>query len=272
MSTVEIDDDEGIKLEGMADPDFVEIDDPQEPKEPKDEPEAKPVKKDKADEDDDYSRKVQKRIDKLVAERNIERQRAQELQDRLERIEHRFAEADDAYEQRTVTDKIAELRRRKIEAMEVGEFDRVADIDDEIMELRTKPRPAQQQRQQPVQQQQAPELPEAQQAWLAENDWFYNPHKAALKEKANQTYLKLVQEEGFDPDEPDTYTELDKRLNVKRTQAAPPPAGVNRGGATNSSSAGSKFTAEDARFMRDWGLDPNDATARAEFLKQKRGR
>lgn len=270
MNTVEIDDDEGIKLEGMADPEVVEIDDPLED-EPKDEPEAKPVKKDKTDDDEDYSRKVQKRIDKLVAERNIERQRAQELQERLERIENRFAEADNAYEQRTISDRIAALRRQKVEAMEIGEFDRVADIDDEIMELRTMPRPAQQQRQQPVQQQ-APELPEAQQAWLAENDWFYNPAKAQLKEKASQAYLKLVQEEGFDPNEPETYAELDKRLNVKRTQAAPPPAGVNRGGATNSGNTGAKFTAEDARFMRDWGLDPNDATARAEFLKQKRGR
>jgi len=270
MSTVEIDDDEGVKLEGMADPDFVEIDDDPQESEPKDEPETKPVKKDKTDEDEDYSRKVQKRIDKLVAERNIERQRAQELQDRLERIEHRFAESDAYYERANQEDKVKQLRKAKIEAMEMGEFDRVADIDDEIMELRTKPKPVQQ-RQQTVPQQQAPELPEAQQAWLAENDWFYNPHKAALKEKANQTYLKLV-EEGFDPEDSETYAELDKRLNVKRTQAAPPPAGVNRGSATTSSGNAGKFTADDARFMRDWGLDPNDPQARAEFLKQKRGR
>lgn len=228
---------------------------------------------------EEYGKKVQKRINKLVSERNIERQQREELAAELEAKNQRLAELEQHVSKATddnLQAEIAQRRAKKTELMEIGEFEQAAEIDDEIMDLKLRQRDSRQpQRTAPKQEQgrttetateTVAEIPAAQKQWLVENDWFYNPAKAELKAKADKTYLALV-DEGFDPNDEDTYVELNKRLSVKR-QAPPPTIAPDRGNATGDARS-VKFTAEDSAKMRRWGMDPNDVNARKEYLRNK---
>ena len=158
--------------------------------------------------------------------------------------------------------------------MEEGFFDEADAIDEKMHNLRTKKVLREQQSTQaPAQQEPAQAaIPQAQQTWLEQNDWFYNPAKAAQKQKANEAYLKLL-DEGFDPEDSDTYQELNQRIGMTEKPKPPavrPPSGVgpDRGSAVGERN-GVKFSDIDAAKMRRWGLDPNDASQRAEYLKNK---
>jgi len=241
------------------------------PPEPNEEPGKEEPPKPEFDKEE-YGKKVQKRIDKLTYEVKSRDTELEQLRKRLDDFERQRQEADRDNEQNQLTSKIVELRRQKVNALEMGEYETAADIDDQIIELKVSQRkepkqePRQSVQQQPAEEQQQVMIPEAQQEWLDSNDWFFNPRKAQQKEKANAIYLKLV-DEGYDPEHPDTYVELDKRMNTKRQQA-PSPAGVDRGAAATGNGK-VVFTAADKQKMMAWGLDPNNPEQRKEYLKNK---
>jgi len=221
----------------------------------------------RAAEPEEFGKKVQKRIDKLVYERNVEREQRLELERRLSQIEGRFKEEEQAKQASSQESKLAELKAKKAEYFDIGDHEAAANIDEELLELKLQQRESQRQAPTPQAQPEQAEIPEAQIAWLEQNDWYHNPRKAQQAQKANETYLALVSE-GYDPDDEDTYRELDKRIHAVR-QAAPPPAAPDRGGITGNSRQ-VKFTQEDAATMRNWGLDPNDMKARKVWIANKR--
>lgn len=248
------------------------------------EPETVGQQEKEADEQEEFSKRVQKRIDKLVYERNIEREERErerqendKLRERLEQLETRYHEDNTKQQNDEINSRLSQLKARKAELYDEGDYNAAADIDDEIIELRLKQREAGQQAQrretgQPAQPQARPEpaqpnIPEAQVKWLEQNDWYFNPVKAQQAQVANQAYLSLV-DEGYDPNDPSTYKELDKRLNPKR-ETPPPTNGVDRGNATGSGKQ-VRFTQADVNKLREWGLDPNDVNVRKEYLRNKR--
>ena len=241
--------------------------------------------------EEDYGRRVQKRISKEVAKTHAERVRAEQLQRELALERQLRVELEDKYTKASNTGidaLISNKTSEKIILLETGDFSGAAKLDDEIMDLkvrkirvddvvRTVPPP-------PVNVAQTTQVnnsvPEAQQKWLEENDWFFNPNKADLKQKADAVYLKLINEEGFDSDEPETYAELNKRIGVnqptqsrqRRGNEEPAPTGLSpdRGNAIGRQDS-VPFSASDAAAMRRYGLDPNNPKARKAWIAESKG-
>lgn len=241
-----------------------------------------------AGEADDYSKRVQKRINKLTHEKKLEQERtaaavaaAMELEQRLALVEQRLQQETAERHLGGLSSRLAELKHYKVNLLESGDFQHVAEIDDEILKLNIQQREAlaPRRREAPAPQQpptsrqpqaSPPPLPNAQTRWLEDNDWFHNPIKSKQQELANAAYLALVQEEGYDPNDPETYQELDVRLKASAhpSRRKPPPTHApDRGSAFAGGSV--KFTQSDAGKMRLWGLDPNNAEARKVYLTEK---
>ena len=225
----------------------------------------------------DYHDKVQKRIDTLVYERNIERDENKKLKDRLEQLETKWAEQEHERSKGSIQDEISRLREEKIDFLESGSYKEAADIDDRIIELKIKqleanaaPREAKrenvsEERREPTVNVNPADnyMPESMQNWLDQNDWYFNPKKATNAHKANVIYQNLLNA-GYDPESEDTYAELDKLLSRNKT---PPTSAPDRGNAIGNNAP--KFTQADHQRLIDWGLDPNDKKVRAEYLKNK---
>lgn len=228
------------------------------------------------EEEEQYSRKVQKRIDKLVYERNIERQQREQLEQRLADLERHHYEQQTAKATNDIAARLAELKKEKSEYLEIGETEKVSEIDDEIIELKLQARLQSQQAQQQPREQAPAGIPPAQQSWLEQNDWFYNPVKADKKRQADNIYLSLVKE-GFDPNDSETYDELDRRLsNGKANHRAtnqPSALAPDRGKATQSAGGrAGTISREELLVMRELNLDPNnEAHRRAWIANRKKG-
>ena len=224
------------------------------------------------EEDEAYGKKVQKRINKLVAQRNVEREENRQLRDRVGQLEEKFTASDHKRESREINDKVAEIKKRKMAFMDEGEYEKAEDLNDELFDLKIEQRnkPKQVEREAP----QTPQIPEAQQAWVDSNEWYGSNAQAPKAQYANALYQEIVNE-GYDPDDADTYSELDKRLDNTNPQNKPvrkPPGQIppDRGSVSGSSTQ-VKFTQRDVNTMREYGLDPNDPAQRKEWLNNKRG-
>jgi len=215
-----------------------------------------------------YSDNVQKRINKVIYERNVEREKRQELEQRLAAIEENLVKRQTEEQVGNLTSKMSELKQKKATLLEEGDYSGAAELDDEFLELKLKHREAAQPREQRQVEPPRQEIPEAQIKWLEENDWYHNPLKSEQRKKLDQAYVDLLGE-GFDPSDEETYKELDNRIK-KVSRQSPPAQRQSRGGGSEQAPTAT-FTQDDARLMRDFNLDPNDPKARAEFMKEKAG-
>jgi len=244
------------------------------------------------DDKESYSRRVQKRIDKLAYERNVERElrlkdsaelaalkaQTEEFRQEIEALKQfRQKEA----EQQTnleLEQKRQELIKRKKEALEIGDYDEVALVDDDLMDiklqLRQKPEPVKQTQPEPVKpapkepepvQEPVVNIPKALQDWEANNPWVYDPKQAARLEKTNKIYQALL-EDGYEADDPDTFIQLDKRL---KRETPPAVSGVDRGEVVGTT-AQTGFSAQDKTLMREFGLDPDNPVHRKEWIKNRK--
>jgi len=274
-------------------PEEVVIEDVTEPEET-----APEVKTEEEDDKESYSKRVQKRLDKLVYERNVERElRAKEAQEfkqeqaalraeqeafkaEIEELKsHRQKEVEEQSNQE-LEQKRKDLIQRKKDALEIGDYDEVTTIDDDLMEIKLqlrqpKPEPVpkqtpQVQVQQPVN---VPEyveppvanIPEAQANWEANNQWVYDANHKARLDKANKIFEEL-KADGWDADDPDTFVQLDKKLK----RETPPPAGAPDRGQVIGTNSKTGFTTDDRKKMSDWGLDPDNPLHRKEWIKNRK--
>lgn len=134
-----------------------------------------------------------------------------------------------------------------------------------------------------------PERNEALEEWLdGPGDWF--DQKGHLKEtRAAKALDKELAAEGFDPNEPEYFEELDSRLKERfpklyddsedETTPAPrresPVAGVGDGATGDQESASKRgnkvvLTPADIANMERFGLDPNDPDVLKEYAMNKR--
>jgi hypothetical protein len=298
-----VDDDEldvlDDELDELAEDDAPEF--PAEPETPKadtraDKPEAEP------DEDDEpYGKRVKRRIDKLTAkmrqyeqETNHWKERVAELESKTKAKEMAEFQYQAEWSASELTKQIDQARAAKKAAIEEGDVDKQIKSDEHILELREqlaeKRRLATAAKEQATQfketQEVAPktpdttipeDLPSGTKQWLRANPWFLKNSDPRAVEFA-RTLDAALQEEGYSPEEPGMYAELDKRLQVlvprlaKAVKTPPKPrvAGSSTDGqrADSSSKPSRKLTAEDLGKMRRYGMNPDKTEHRKAWLRR----
>lgn len=243
------------------------------------------------DNEDGFKAKVdkfEKRVNKLVYERNTEREKRAELEKRLSEVEGRIKKEETDKTDSDYSAKLAELKAQykkhlSIDDDENYDVEKAVEINDQILELKLQEREEKSKRskQEPEQHKdKSPLRSEALDDWQQGNGWVFFHEKNKEKiEKTNAIYSKLI-EEGYDIEDSDTFAELDKRLGNENKQSDKKPdrqkqpvvSGVDRGEGSSKSNENSTFTVADKEKMKSWGLNPNDSDARAEYLKNKTGR
>jgi hypothetical protein len=204
-------------------------------------PETEPD--DNAEELESYSKGVQKRISRLTEKfRKEERDRqeavrvAQQLLQEKQNLEGRLKQLDSGYLNEygaRIEAQVTSARRNYKDAYDSGDTDKMieaqealarATSDKDRYELAKQradqrlqaPAPQQQQQpqqyaQQPQQQQQAPVQVDAKaQSWAETNTWFGQDE--VMTYAAFGVHRKLVEEEGFDPQSDEYYSEIDRRM------------------------------------------------------------
>jgi len=189
------------------------------------------------DELENYGEKVQKRIKKLTERyRNEQRDReeavrmAQKLLDENNKLKGRVQQLDNGYlneyGNRLSTQEEAAKRAYK-QAYEAGDSDAMLAAQEQIAQIAVdkqrygaaKTRVEQQQKmqvqQQPQPQQQPQQQPQARvdpkaKAWAEKNEWFGNDK--IMTTAAFTLHQQLVEEEGFDPNSDEYYSELNGRI------------------------------------------------------------
>jgi len=278
----------------QADPEDFQIeitDDPQE--------EVDDIVEEEKKDGPEYGEKVQKRIQKLVAQRReaevqsrqIQEQNAQ-LAARLERLEKGSQQSsENAFNQR-----YAQTKEALKKAIEEGDTDAQLDFSEQIADYRAAMRVSEMQRNQRAQQETAsPTVGRAQQAaqnpapqkamqWWEKNNWFngqgYERETAAAR--AIDVQLDI---EGFDKDSDDYYNQLNNRLhNVfpelvspssptskPRTKSRPPVAPTT-GGSSSYKGNRVRMTQDQLRMARELGITDEKSLKKyeAEIKRQQR--
>ena len=216
------------------------IETPEEDEAPVKEAKAEPEKSSGDEELDSYSKGVQNRIKKLTEKyRQEERDKAealrisQQLMEENKKLKTRMQALDTGYlsEYGTRLQSQTDAAKRAYkEAYESGDTDRMleaqqalSNIAVETQRYNTAKARAEQQakvqvqrqeqpvQQQPVQQQQPQPQPDPRaQTWAEKNDWF--GQDKVMTASAFAIHQQLVEEEGFDPQTDEYYTEVDKRI------------------------------------------------------------
>ena len=216
------------------------IETPEEDEAPVKEAKAEPEKSSGDEELDSYSKGVQNRIKKLTEKyRQEERDKAealrisQQLMEENKKLKTRMQALDTGYlsEYGTRLQSQTDAAKRAYkEAYESGDTDRMleaqqalSNIAVETQRYNTAKARAEQQakvqvqrqeqpvQQQPVQQQQPQPQPDPRaQSWAEKNDWF--GQDKVMTASAFAIHQQLVEEEGFDPQSDEYYTEVDKRI------------------------------------------------------------
>ena len=192
---------------------------------------------------ENYSKGVQKRISRLTEKfRKEERDRqeavrvAQQLLQEKQQLEGRLKQLDSGYLNEygaRVEAQVATARRAYKEAYEAGDTDRMIEAQEslarassdkeryELAKRRAEERvstqteqPQQQQvQQQPQATQQPVQVDPKAQGWAEQNEWFGQDE--VMTYAAFGVHRKLVEEEGFDPQSDEYYTEIDRRMRAE---------------------------------------------------------
>ena len=223
--------------------------------------------KDSADELDTYSKNVQTRIKKLTEKyRQEERDKAeavrvsQELLQENQKLKTRVNALDSGYlnEYGTRLQSQAEMAKRAYkEAHEAGDSDALVEAQQlmstvavEQQRYATAKARADQQARMPVQQQAQPD-PKAQ-GWAQKNTWFGDDK--IMTTAVFTIHNSLVDEEGFDPETDEYYSEIDRRMRTE----FPHKFNVKKsGGGSQVASAGSSASRSTKQGRRTVKLSPS---------------
>ena len=278
----------------QAEPEEFQIEITDDPQEEVDDIVEEESKKD----DPEYGEKVQKRIQKLVAQRReaevqsrqIQEQNAQ-LAARLERLEKGSQQSsENAFNQR-----YAQTKEALKKAIEEGDTDAQLDFSEQIADYRAAMRVSEMQKNQRMQQEtasptvgravQAAQDPAPQKAmqWWDKNNWFngagYERETAAAR--AIDVQLDI---EGFDKDSDDYYDQLNNRLHnvfpelVSKTSPSKPriksrsPVAPSTGGSPNYKGNRVRLTKQQLSAAREVGITTEDGLKRyaSEIRKLER--
>jgi hypothetical protein len=210
--------------------------------EPTSQPEVEEKSAAQEDELEEYSTGVKKRIGDLTHKwREEERQKqtavkyAENVRKENETLKQRLDSLDKGYQEEfgsRVTSQLDSARRLLKEAHESGDVDKIVDAQEALSNLalekgklakaqrevkadKAEPQQQQPSPQQPVPQQQQPAAPPdpKAQAWARKNDWFGN--NEVMTYAAFGVHRRLIEDEGFDPQSDEYYSELDNRMRTE---------------------------------------------------------
>jgi hypothetical protein len=240
--------DESLKVDvGDADEQEQEIDLDAEPKqeEPKEEivvqeakeeevVEEQPKAEEPKDELSEYSDTVKKRIAKLTRKmREAERQKeeaiefAKKQKDEAEKLKQRYATLDTSYTQefeKRVTTNVEAAKVKLANAIASGNIEEQVAAQTEIAQLTMDANrlaklkdvqaaaPVEKPVEQPVEAPKPKIDPKADE-WAVKNPWFGTDN--AMTYTAFDIHKKLVEDEGFDPNSDEYYSEVDKRIRLE---------------------------------------------------------
>ena len=235
---------------------------------------------------------AQKRIRQLVKQRKDRdeqlaqlMQKNEELSSRLQNTEHQFNTVNklslDSSEKQ-ITDKLELARNAYKTAHEEGDSTKILQAQEFLNEaqndLKSLSATKQQFEQKPVQQQQAVQQPQYRpqptadpkaEDWASKNEWFGSDQVMTAASLAIDSQLK---EEGYNPTDPEYYTEIDRRIKetfphkfaaeaapveeVRRQESTSRPAQVVAGASRSSpgSSKKVKLSKEDIRLANKWNV------------------
>lgn len=217
-------------------------------------PKVETVSPEKEAELDEYSDRVQKRIDKLTA-RLRETQRREEaaiayarnVQTKAQQLEERVKHTDQERLKATSTNldtQIVTLKQIIRKAREEGDFDTETEAQERLTSAlydkrrmaESRPEQTQQSYQQPQQTQQSQQPQQARsrpdpkaEDWADRNEWFGKD--VAMTHAAQGIHMQLVREEQFDPTSDEYYDELDRRMQINfphKFSGSSAPAQSNR--------------------------------------------
>ena len=206
------------------------------------------VSKAEADDSDEgelesYSKGVQKRISRLTEKyRKEERDRqeavrlAQQLLQEKQQLEGRLKQLDSGYLNEygaRIEAQVTAARRAYKDAYEAGDTDKMIEAQEALARattdkqrydlaksraderVQTTAAPPQQQYVAPQQQAvaQQPQVDPKAQSWAEKNDWFGQDE--VMTYAAFGVHRKLVEEEGFDPQSDEYYSEIDRRMRTE---------------------------------------------------------
>ena len=228
---------------------------------------------------------TQKRIDRLTKKmREAERREqeavnyAKQVQGESEQIKSRMASLDNSYvnEYTTrVTTQLTQAEQEYARAMEMGDTQAAVEANRKMTKLsiendrasqakmqqeRVRSQP-QQREQQPQQQQQQMRRPDRKaEDWATKNDWFGQDD--AMTYAAFGIHKTLVEDEGFDPQSNDYYSELDNRIarkfnmpsNNTSKRAVQTVAGVSRSTSGRSSGRKVRLTPSQVAIAKKLGV------------------
>jgi len=243
----------------------------------------------KSDDREEYSKNVQKRINREVRKRGDLERKNEELQRRLDAIEGKMEVNDTSNQAAILSNRIRNATAIKNKYLEDGEYAKASQVDSDIMDMKIMQRDLAKRKQQaedfvanpddyrdPTQEQSQPEIPQIQKDWITGNRRFQTD--PGYQAYVNETYDTLL-DEGYDPEHKSLYQELDRRIGrvqakpdtsqgqvKKRPEAAPPP---NAGKQTTEKKNSNKLTGQDISQMKQWGLDPSDPKVRKEWLRNR---
>ena len=199
------------------------------------EPEEQPAVQSNKEELGEYSDGVQKRIAKLTRKmREAERQKEEAIafaktqKQEVDNIRNKYETLDTSYTQefeKRVTTNIEAVKNKLAQAINAGDIEaQVAAQTDlaqltmdstrlaRLKEVQEKPVNAPSQEVQKPAAPQQPVDPRAD-AWASKNTWFGTDN--AMTYTAFDIHKKLVEEEGFDPQTQEYYSEVDKRIRLE---------------------------------------------------------
>ena len=197
--------------------------------------EETPVEEKPKDELGEYSEGVQKRIAKLTRKmREAERQKEEAItfaktqKEEAEKLRNKYKTLDSSYTQefeKRVTTNIDAVKTKLANAINNGDIEAQVAAQTELAQLTmdsTRLAKIKEIQETPVEQQAPTEAPKQAtppavdpraDAWASRNAWFGSDN--AMTYTAFDIHKKLVEEEGFDPQSDEYYSEVDKRIRLE---------------------------------------------------------
>ena len=232
------------------------------------------------DDDESYSRRVQKRIDKEVWKTKAAQERAERLEAELaalradvETVKSRNAMADAQAVEGALQDRITSARQRLRQAIQNGDEDGQITATEEIADLKAESREFERTKRNAQAQQSERPLPTGTAKWLEQNSWYTSGNPAHQRAARLAAELDAeLQGEGYTPDDPGMYQELNRRLKAampkvanligdvggkpERKRDAGPPVGASSADGTAKLTVGGRrpFVAADRAGMRKWNI------------------
>lgn len=166
--------------------------------------------------------RAEKRIRELNAKANEFKAMLEQKERELEELRKQMTESNKSVKldlKKSLEDQIKQLSQAHLQAMKDGDFDRVAELTDKLMDLRIELRDlnnkATQQPESPPRQAakpQQPQIPEKVQDWLDEHPEFFTDNVFNAAAQAVNNYLLS---NGYTVEDQDFYDELNARLSKR---------------------------------------------------------